>query len=123
MKVFLISVALFLLLAILVTFSSIFMGLEMKKLADKADEAALCALSEEDGEARLLFYALEKKWEKFHVYLLLSIHHSTLKEIELALTDAKIALALEKRESFYSSLTRISKGLSSLSDDLMLPAL
>ena len=44
-------------------------------------------------------------------------------EAQLAITDAENAIALENDDALYSALVRLSHELSSLSDDIMRPAL
>lgn len=123
MKAFIVCTSLFLLLSVLVVSFALFSGHRIEKLQDFAEKASFDALSGKEEEASLLFSAIKKEWEKWHVPLLLTIHHSTLKPIELAITDAENAIALQKRDNLYSALVRLSHELSSLSDDIMRPAL
>ena len=123
MKAFIICTSLFLLLSVLVVSLAFFSGHRIEKLQSYAEKASLDTLSGNEDDARLLFSTIKKEWEELHVSLLLTIHHSTLKPIELAITDAKNAIALENRDRFYEALVRLSHELSSLSDDIMRPAL
>ena len=123
MKAFVFSTSLFLLLTLLIVSFAFFSGKRIEKLQAFAEEAATDALAGEKEHALLLFSALQEEWEGVHVPLLLTIHHSTLKPIELAITDAENAIALQDDGALYSALVRLSKELSSLSDDIMRPAL
>ena len=123
MKAFIISTSLFLLLTFLIISLALFSGTKIEKIQDFAEQAANCILSGDEETALLLFSALQKDWDALHDFLLLTIHHSTLKPIELAITDAENAITLQNRDSLYAALVRLSQELGSLSDDLMRPAL
>lgn len=123
MKAFLVSASLFLALTLFITVSAFFLGKRIEKLQDFAEQASSYALNEQETEAHLLFSALKKEWNALHTPLLLTIHHSTLKPIELAITDAENAITLENGNSLYTALVHLSKELGSLSDDIMRPAL
>ena len=123
MKAFVISASLFLLLTLLVVSFAFFSGKRIEKLQAFAEEAATDALAGEKEHALLLFSSLQENWANVHIPLLLTIHHGTLKPIELAITDAENAIALENDDALYSALVRLSHELSSLSDDIMRPAL
>ena len=123
MKAFTVCTALFLILTILVVGFSVHAGRKVEHFQKRAERAALCVLSNENDRALELFTSIKEEWDKLYVPLLLTIHHSTLKPIELSLADAQSAVALDNRDSFYEALVRLSAHLASLSDDLMRPAL
>ena len=123
MKAFIISTSLFILLSFLVISFALFSGLKIEKLQSAAEEAALYTLSDEPEESLRLFCALQKDWKKLHIPLLLSIHHSALKPIELAMIDAETAIMLQNKDSLYTALIRLAHEFASLADDLMRPAL
>ena len=123
MKAFLVCTALFLLLALLVTQCALSMGKRIEKLQDLSKEAAKSTLEGDVDHAHIAFRTLKKEWNRMHIPLLLIIHHSTLKPIDRAITDAESAFVLAKNDRLYEALARLSHELGSLSDDLMRPAL
>lgn len=123
MKAFTVCAALFLLLTVLVTTFAFLSGEKVKKLEVLAENAALCALNEQDVEAQKLFESLKKEWYALEPKLALTIHHSTIKPVRLAVTDIENAIVLQNREALYAALVRLSKELKTLADDIKIPSL
>ena len=123
MKVFVICSTLFLLLTVLVITLSWLEGARVEEIEKLAANAAECTLSGQEEEATLLFDSLKKEWHALQPKLTMTIHHSTIKPVQLAVTDAENAHTLQNRDAFYAALVRLSRALETLADDIRLPAL